>query len=118
MLTKPVLLLRTEGAFILRDQRSVLSEMHFSWLLFAVLLLVPDLSMAGYLAGVNIGAAIYNVVHTLTGPLILIGYSILSAHLSLLLYGLIWTAHIGMDRVCGFGLKYPTRFNDTHLQRV
>jgi hypothetical protein len=118
MLTKPVLLLRTEGVFILSISVLCYREMHFSWLLFAVLLLVPDLSMAGYLAGVKIGAAVYNVVHTLTGPLILIGYSILSAHLSLLLYGLIWTAHIGMDRVCGFGLKYPTRFNDTHLQRV
>jgi hypothetical protein len=113
-----VVLLRTEGALIFAISVLCYREMHFSWLLFAVLLLVPDLSMAGYLAGVNIGAAIYNIVHTLAGPLILIGYAILSMHLSLLLYGFIWTAHIGMDRVCGFGLKYPTRFSDTHLQHV
>ena len=31
---------------------------------------------------------------------------------------MIWIAHIGMDRMLGFGLKYPTRFSDTHLQRV
>jgi hypothetical protein len=31
---------------------------------------------------------------------------------------LIWAAHIGMDRMLGFGLKYPTEFKETHLQRV
>jgi hypothetical protein len=31
---------------------------------------------------------------------------------------LIWTSHIGFDRLLGYGLKYPTRFNDTHLQRT
>jgi len=30
----------------------------------------------------------------------------------------IWLAHIGMDRLFGFGLKYPTDFKDTHLGRV
>ena len=32
--------------------------------------------------------------------------------------GLIWFAHIGFDRMMGFGLKYPTRFGDTHLGRI
>jgi Domain of unknown function (DUF4260) len=32
--------------------------------------------------------------------------------------GLIWLAHIGIDRVLGYGLKYPTGFKDTHLSRV
>ena len=31
---------------------------------------------------------------------------------------LIWLAHIGADRALGYGLKYPTHFKDTHLQRV
>jgi Domain of unknown function (DUF4260) len=26
--------------------------------------------------------------------------------------------HIGVDRAIGYGLKYPTGFKDTHLQRV
>jgi hypothetical protein len=26
--------------------------------------------------------------------------------------------HIGFDRLIGAGLKYPTFFKDTHLQRV
>ena len=31
---------------------------------------------------------------------------------------LIWLTHIGVDRAIGYGLKYPTGFKDTHLQRV
>jgi hypothetical protein len=31
---------------------------------------------------------------------------------------LIWAAHIAIDRVLGFGLKYPTAFKDTHLNRI
>jgi len=31
---------------------------------------------------------------------------------------LIWFSHIGMDRLVGYGLKYPTAFKDTHLGRV
>lgn len=32
--------------------------------------------------------------------------------------GIIWSAHIGMDRMFGFGLKYSTGFNDNHLNRI
>jgi hypothetical protein len=31
---------------------------------------------------------------------------------------LIWSAHIGIDRLLGYGLKYPTAFKETHLGRV
>jgi hypothetical protein len=118
MLTTPGLLLRIEGGAMLATTLVCYQETHSRWIVFAALLLVPDLSLAGYLGGVKIGATVYNLVHTLTGPLVLIGYSIFAMHFWLLPYGLIWTAHIGMDRMLGFGLKYPTRFNDTHLQRT
>ncbi len=118
MLSKPGLLLRIEACGVLLVSLLLYREAHASWLLFAVLLLVPDLSTVGYLAGVKIGAPVYNAVHTLAGPLILIGYSVLAMHVWLLPYAMIWTAHIGMDRMLGFGLKYPTNFKDTHLQRV
>ena len=32
--------------------------------------------------------------------------------------GLIWIAHIGMDRMLGYGLKYASGFADTHLGRI
>jgi hypothetical protein len=118
MLNKPGILLRIEGFAVLTVSVFLYWQMHFGWLLFALLLLAPDLSMVGYLGGARIGAPIYNIVHTLAGPLLLIGFSLVTARVSLLPYGLIWTAHIGMDRMLGFGLKYPTNFKDTHLQRV
>ena len=31
---------------------------------------------------------------------------------------LIWLLHIGVDRAVGYGLKYPSAFKDTHLNRV
>jgi hypothetical protein len=31
---------------------------------------------------------------------------------------LIWVAHIGFDRLLGYGLKYPTGFGNTHLGKL
>ena len=118
MLARPAVLLRIEGGVLFAAAILGYWESHASWILFAVLLLAPDLSFAGYAAGVKMGAAVYNLVHTLTGPLILLAYGLVAAHFSLLPYAIIWIAHIGMDRMLGFGLKYPTRFSDTHLQHV
>jgi uncharacterized protein DUF4260 len=118
MLSKPGILLRIEGGCILAFSVLCYREIHANWVLFVVLLLVPDLAMLGYLRGVRTGAAWYNLVHTLTGPIALIACALLAKATWALPYGLIWTSHIGLDRVLGFGLKYPTRFNDTHLQRM
>jgi hypothetical protein len=85
------------------------------WIEFVLLFLEPDLSMIGYGANARVGAAMYNVVHTYVGPLALAGYSVWAGRNSALLVSLIWMAHIGLDRMLGFGLKYPTRFKDTHL---
>ena len=42
-------------------------------------------------------------------------YSLETGHGIGLSIGLIWIAHIGLDRMLGFGVKYPTGFKDTHL---
>lgn len=67
---------------------------------------------------VRVGAAVYNAVHTYLGPLLLVAISASGIHAELLPYALIWTAHLGVDRMLGFGLKYPTVFKDTHLQHA
>jgi hypothetical protein len=118
MLTKPGTVLRIEGGCVLALSILCYREVDANWILFIALLLVPDLAILGYLRGVRVGTVLYNLVHTLTGPFLLIGYAILEKTPWLLPYGLIWSSHIGLDRLLGFGLKYPTRFNDTHLQRV
>jgi hypothetical protein len=108
-------LLHLEGATILALSLFAYHWNHASWLQFALLFLVPDVSMLGYLANTRIGAVAYNAVHTYIGPLALAGYSFAAAHHELLSLSLVWIAHIGFDRMLGYGLKYPTQFKDTHL---
>ena len=118
MLRKPRWLLHLEGAAILALSLYFYAKGHSSWWLFALLLLAPDLFMLGYLKDVKWGCTMYNLVHTLTGPLLLLALGLVLSKAAIIPYALIWFAHIGMDRALGFGLKYPTTFKDTHLQRV
>src|SRR5579863_197291 len=118
MLSKPGVLLRVEGGIVLAFSVFLYWQAHPGWLLFAVLFLAPDLSMLGYLRNVRVGAAVYNAVHALTVPLLFLLYAVATKRLLPVPYALIWAAHIGMDRLLGFGLKYPTHFKDTHLQHT
>jgi hypothetical protein len=86
-----------------------------NWWIFFGLLLTPDLSMLPYLANPRIGSVSYNVVHSYFLPLALAAASIVAKNAGMLPYLYIWTAHIGLDRSLGYGLKYPARFADTHL---
>jgi len=74
--------------------------------------------MLAYLVNPKIGAAAYNAVHTtvLYGPLAACGY--LAGLPVALAVGLIGLAHVGFDRLLGYGLKYPLGFGYTHLGRV
>ena len=38
--------------------------------------------------------------------------------LGLIMLGLVWAAHIGVDRALGLGLKYGAGFGFTHLGRI
>jgi hypothetical protein len=118
MLTKPRTLLRTEGALLLLLTVAFYRDGHYPWWLFATLFLTPDLFMLGYVLNVKTGAPFYNLVHTLTMPLLLLLFSLIAPQPQLVPYALIWLAHIGLDRALGYGLKYPTAFKDTHLQHV
>ena len=108
-------LLRLEGAAVLAASLFAYHWSHGSWLQFTLLFLLPDLAMLAYLAGVRVGAISYNAVHTYLGPMALAAYSFESHRLAVFSLAFIWIAHIGLDRMLGFGLKYPTRFKDTHL---
>jgi len=118
MLTKPSYLLHAEGAVVLMVSFAAYHELNGNWLLFFLLFLWPDLFMLGYLANVRLGASLYNLVHTYAGPLLLGAAAVFEHWPGTLLFTLIWTAHIGLDRMLGYGLKYPTFFKDTHMQRV
>lgn len=114
----PRLLLHAEGAVVAAAALAVYFHAGYVWWLLVALVLAPDLSMIGYLAGPRIGAASYDAAHTyaLAVALATAGW-LADADLAVKL-GLIWIVHIGVDRALGYGLKYPTGFKDTHLQRV
>ena len=88
------------------------------WLLFVLLFLTPDVSMLGYLGGPRIGAVSYNLFHNYAPPCLLVAFGLLTGNLLVVSVALVWFAHIGFDRMVGFGLKYPTGFFDTHLHRL
>lgn len=117
-LTSPKTLLRLEGAVIAATAIILYPRVDPSWLRFAVLILAPDLAMIGYLAGTAAGAAAYNLVHTYALPVIIAGVGFVADSPLVISMALVWAAHIGADRAIGFGLKYPTAFRETHLQRV
>jgi hypothetical protein len=111
----PKLLLRLEGAAVLAAASAAYAQTGQGWGLFALLFLVPDLSMLGYLAGPRFGAATYNSGHSYLSPLALGAAGLLMVMPMLLPLALIWAAHIGFDRALGYGLKYGTAFTHTHL---
>lgn len=90
----------------------------YSWIVFILLLLVPDLSMLGYLINQKTGAVIYNLFHTYSIPIVVVILGTLLSSSVALQLGLIWISHIGMDRMVGLGLKYQTGFKDNHLNQM
>ena len=118
MLKQPSVLLRLEGLVLFAV--SVAMFLHLGGMLwhFLLFLLVPDITMIGYALNVRVGAVVYNLGHTLAWPVALGGAALFTNHPEYVPFILIWTAHIGMDRMLGYGLKFPTYFADTHLQRL
>lgn len=114
----PTAILRVEGAVILGLAVFLYGRLDGAWLLFAFLLLLPDLGLIGYAAGPRVGAFAYNAVHTTVGPAVLATVGILTEAPGAVSVALVWFAHIGMDRLLGYGLKHPGGFRDTHLGRI
>ncbi|GAB3799715.1 DUF4260 domain-containing protein [Virgibacillus kimchii] len=114
----PKILIHLEGLAVLLLSVYFYFLVDYGWLFFILLLFAPDLSVLGYFADKKTGAVIYNIFHTYIVPVMCIVIALLFSIQLLLAIGLVWTAHIGMDRTVGFGLKYHTDFKDTHLQRI
>jgi hypothetical protein len=108
--------LRLEGLAVLVLAVVLYRAAGHSWPLFAVLFLAPDVSLAGYLAGPRTGAALYNALHSHVAPLLVAALLVVMG--GSVAVPLIWAAHIGFDRLLGYGLKYATGFGDTHLGRI
>ena len=114
----PNMLLRLEGLTVFIGAIALYASQGFSGLAFLALILVPDVSKVGYKVNNRVGSWAYDAAHVYTLPTLLMGLGVVLHTPVAIQIGLIWCTHIGMDRVMGFGLKYPTEFKDTHLQRV
>ena len=110
-------LLRLEGAALLLAMAAVYWLTGESWGMAAALFLLPDLSLAAYLAGPRVGAIAYNAAHSTLGCL---GLAIVGVLWRAVVFAMpagaaIWLGHVGFDRMLGYGLKYATGFRHTHL---
>lgn len=126
----PRIWLRLEGGAVFLLATLIYAIAGHGWWLFLALFFVPDVSFAAYLLGRGAGALGYNLLHSYLLPLALLPLT--RMHVDVLLPGLsglnltpamqavplVWIAHIGFDRMLGYGLKYPSGFKDTHLGRL
>lgn len=111
----PRTLLRLEGLLVFVAALTAYGWLGASWWLFAALFLAPDLFMIGYLSGRKAGAALYNIGHWYGLPLSCIAVGVFGQSPPVAAVGLIWAAHIGLDRALGYGLKYADGFGVSHL---
>lgn len=112
---KPKTWLRLEGIILFIATLILFSQTNQKWWLFITLLFLPDIFMIGYIRNTKWGAFIYNLGHSYLAPFTLIFISWLNKSQLGIAIGIIWLAHIGMDRGLGYGLKYDQSFKTTHL---
>lgn len=112
---KPKTFLRMDGLVLLVATLILFNSTDQHWWWVPVLLFLPDLFMAGYIRSTQTGALLYNLGHSYFLPTLLALCAWRSDRPLLLAIGLIWLAHIGMDRTLGYGLKYDDDFKHTHL---
>lgn len=110
--------LRLEGLVLFLLSLFFYQNVSGNWLLFILLILLPDISMLGYLKDKKVGAILYNLGHTYVTALLLLALGYLLSITLILELGIILFTHTSMDRFFGFGLKYPTHFKDTHMQKI
>lgn len=111
----PQIILRLEGACVLAFAVMAYARTGGGWGMFALLFLTPDLSMLGYLVDRKVGAALYNLGHSYLLPAGLTLFGLAASTSLAISLALVWVAHIGFDRVLGYGLKYSSAFKHTHL---
>ncbi len=113
--TKMNTLLKLEelGQFLLSI--FLFNQLDYTWWIFPACILLPDLSMLGYLVNPKIGAWLYNIFHhkLLVITIFILGFCLNIPLLSLA--GVILFGHSAMDRIFGYGLKFNDNFKNTHL---
>ncbi|HUI89681.1 MAG TPA: DUF4260 domain-containing protein [Anaerolineales bacterium] len=109
------ILLKLEALALWGLSICLFSRLDYAWWWYPLLFFVPDLSMVGYVFGARLGALVYNVIHhhALAIGLYILGFAL--GIPALQLSGVVLLGHSSLDRVLGYGLKYPDSFQNTHL---
>jgi len=94
------------------------SQLDYAWWIYPACLLLPDISMIGYLFNTKLGAAIYNFFHHKLLAVVVFSIGIYMSISIITLIGIILFGHSAMDRIFGYGLKYEDDFKNTHLGRM
>lgn len=108
-------LLKLEEAAMFGISLLALVQYDPAWWWYALLLLGPDISMLGYLAGNRTGAELYNFFHHKGIAILVFIMGIYSGMTWLEMSGLLLFGHSSMDRMLGYGLKTYEGFKHTHL---
>jgi hypothetical protein len=111
-------LLRLEGFALFAGMTLLYGVWDGSWWIYGILFFVPDVSFAAYLAGPRFGAMIYNAAHSYLAPMAMMTLGFATTEPLILSIAMIWLAHIGFDRMLGYGLKYAAGFAFTHMGRI
>lgn len=96
----------------------ILYRLDVDWWFYPILLLGPDISMLGYIAGNKVGAFCYNLFHHKGIAIVLLITGLILNNDFLSLPGVILFGHSSMDRMFGYGLKYNEGFKFTHLGTI
>jgi hypothetical protein len=115
---KPIVLLKLEGFAVFLLALVIYWQQSFGWTLFWSTVLLPDLALLGYLVNAKVGATAYNITHSKLLPSALAVVAIITGNALFSALALIWFVHIGVDRMLGYGLKYPEGFKVTHLGTI
>ena len=85
------------------------------WWWYPLIVVGPDISMAGYLAGNKAGAICYNLFHHKGIAVMFFIAGLLVPAIFLQMTGIVLFGHASMDRSLGYGLKTREGFKFTHL---
>lgn len=118
VLEKPIALLKLEGFAVFLLALFIYWQQSCGWTLFWSTVLLPDLALLGYLVNAKVGATAYNITHSKLLPSALAVVAIVMGNALFSALALIWFVHIVVDRVLGYGLKYPEGFKVTHLGTI
>ena len=91
------------------------TQLGYSWWLYAGFFLAPDLGLLGYMLGPRFGSWTYNLFHHKGIAIALYILGALIPDPVFQFAGIILFGHSSLDRVLGYGLKFPDSFQNTHL---